>query len=243
MQKEVIGNATLYCGDALEILPQLEAGFNGLITDPPYSSGGTFASGRQSAPDSKYGIVGHLNFSGDNRDARSWAHWSMVWLSAAAQRVDSGGYVMLFTDWRQLPATTDVIQGGGVVWRGIVPWDKTLSSRAPHKGYFRHQCEYVVWGSIGPLPKCQHGGPWPGLISQRVIPAEKLHMTAKPVPLMDALIKPLGDIPRVLDPFMGSASTAIPVLRQGGFFTGIEMNPQVFDIACERIYKEVSEGL
>jgi hypothetical protein len=34
-------------------------------------------------------------------------------------------------------------------WRfcmaGLIPWDKTLSTRAPHTGYFRHQCEYVVW--------------------------------------------------------------------------------------------------
>lgn len=238
MQKEIIGNATLYCGDALEILPQLEPGFNGLITDPPYSSGGTFASGRQAPPDDKYGIPGHLNFSGDNRDARSWTHWSMVWLGAAARLVDTGGYVMLFTDWRQLPATTDVMQGGGVIWRGIVPWDKTLSSRAPHKGYFRHQCEYIVWGSVGPIAKCTHGGPWPGLLTQRVIPAEKLHMTGKPVPLMDALIQPLAK-PHVLDPFMGSASTAIPVLRRGGHFTGIEMNQQVFDVACRRLEAEL----
>jgi site-specific DNA-methyltransferase (adenine-specific) len=236
MQKEIIGNATLYCGDALDILPQLEPGFNGLITDPPYSSGGIFASGRQAPPDGKYGIPGHLNFSGDNRDARSWSHWSMVWLGQAARLVEPGGYVMLFTDWRQLPATTDVIQGGGVIWRGIVPWDKTLSSRAPHKGYFRHQCEYIVWGSIGPIAKCTHGGPWPGLLTQRVIPAEKLHMTGKPVQLMDALIQPLAE-PRVLDPFMGSASTAIPVLRRGGHFTGIEMDLRVFDVACERLSK------
>lgn len=239
MQKEIIGNATLYCGDALDILSQLDGSFNALITDPPYSSGGLHIGSRQVKPSGKY-VNSHryTDFSGDNRDARSWAHWSMLWLGLAAQRVDEGGYVMLFTDWRQLPATTDVLQGGGVLWRGIVPWDKTLSSRAPHTGYFRHQCEYVVWGSIGPLAKCPHGGPWPGLLTQRVIPAEKLHMTGKPVPLMDALIQPLAK-PRVLDPFMGSASTAIPVLRRGGHFTGIELNPQAFDVACQRIEKEV----
>jgi hypothetical protein len=53
---------------------------------------------------------------------------------------------MCFTDWRQLPMLTDVLQAGGFVWRGVMPWDKTESSRAPHTGYFRHQCEYVVWG-------------------------------------------------------------------------------------------------
>ncbi|MFV0261390.1 MAG: DNA-methyltransferase [Kluyvera sp.] len=242
MQKETIGNATLYCGDALDVMRELTPGFNGLITDPPYSSGGLYTSQRQAPPGSKYchNPALYTTFSGDNRDAHSWAFWSVLWLGQAVRLVEPGGYVMLFTDWRQLPATTDILQAGGVIWRGIIPWDKTLSSRAPHTGYFRHQCEYVAWGSVGPLPKCSHGGPWPGLVTQRVIPSEKWHMTGKPVPLMDALIKPLKE-PHVLDPFMGSASTAIPVLRRGGRFTGIELHQKTFDDACRRLELEVGK--
>ncbi|MGA5655275.1 DNA-methyltransferase [Rahnella contaminans] len=240
MQKQTIGNATLFCGDALEILPTIETGFDALITDPPYSSGGLHKGSRSMSPAQKYvNTTRYLDFSGDNRDQRSWIMWSTLWLSMAARLVKPGGYVMTFTDWRQLPSTTDAIQAAGIHWRGIVPWDKTLSSRAPHTGYFRHQCEYVVWGSIGILPKSQHGGPWPGLISQRVNPALKLHMTGKPLELMDKLVNPLGPKPRVLDPFMGSASTALPVLRRGGKFTGIEMTQEYFDIACERIEEDL----
>lgn len=39
MRKEVIGNATLYLGDSLEILPELQDQADAVITDPPYSSG------------------------------------------------------------------------------------------------------------------------------------------------------------------------------------------------------------
>lgn len=38
VRKEVIGNATLYCGDCLEILPTL-ATVDAVITDPPYGIG------------------------------------------------------------------------------------------------------------------------------------------------------------------------------------------------------------
>ena len=41
MQKQIIGNATLYCGDVLDVLPALSERFDAVITDPPYSSGGT----------------------------------------------------------------------------------------------------------------------------------------------------------------------------------------------------------
>jgi site-specific DNA-methyltransferase (adenine-specific) len=39
----------------------------------------------------------------------------------------------------------------------------------------------------------------------------------------------------VIDPFMGSASTAIACINTGRKFTGIEIEPRYFDIACKRI--------
>ncbi|MCX8962148.1 site-specific DNA-methyltransferase [Erwinia psidii] len=223
MQKQVISNATLYCGDALEILPTLTPDVNGVITDPPYSSGGLNRNEL------------HPELSGTDRDQRSWAFWCSQWIALSYRLMLPGAYFMAFTDWRFLPSMTDAVQAGGVMWRGLVVWDKTHSARAPHTGYFRHQAEYVVWGSTGKLARCPHGGPFPGVISCRVNPAEKLHMTGKPLPVMAELIKPLSDTAHILDPFMGSGSTAIPVLQRGGRFTGIEMSQEYFDIACTRI--------
>lgn len=40
---------------------------------------------------------------------------------------------------------------------------------------------------------------------------------------MADLVNPPGTKPSVLDPFMGSVSTALPVVRRGGTFTGIEL--------------------
>ncbi|EPS5556354.1 TPA: DNA methyltransferase [Enterobacter roggenkampii] len=149
MQKAVIGPATLYCGDSLEILRILDEQFDAVVTDPPYSSGGMTRGDRVAKPSDKYiNSTHHHEFYGDNRDARSWAFWMTQWLSQVNRLVVPGGYAMVFTDWRQLPTLTDVFQAGGFIWRGLVPWDKTLSSRAPHTGYFRHQCEYIVWGSM-----------------------------------------------------------------------------------------------
>ncbi|MTH47486.1 DNA-methyltransferase [Intestinirhabdus alba] len=238
MQKEVIGNATLYCGDVLDVLPRLDGPYDALITDPPYSSGGLHKGQRAVPPSAKYvESPRYAEFSGDNRDQRSWAFWCTQWLTTASRLVSPGGYFMIFSDWRQLPTLTDVLQAAGVLWRGLVVWDKTLSSRAPHTGYFRHQAEYVVWGSQGRLEKCPHGGPFPGVITERVNPAEKLHMTAKPVRLMQELVEPLAADASVLDPFMGSGTTALPVLARGGRFTGIELTNEYFDIACDRIEK------
>jgi len=52
-----------------------------------------------------------------------------------------------------------------------VAWDKGRGSRAPHKGYFRHQCEYVVWGTKGAAIQLEHDGPFDGCI-QAVVKRE-----------------------------------------------------------------------
>lgn len=238
-EKRTIGDATIYRGDSLLLLGQLDEQFDALITDPPYSSGGRTKGQRIQLPSKKYATskaaAHNIDFAGDTMDARSWRFWTMQWLTSARESIKLGGYALVFTDWRQLPALTDAMQMAGWTWRGIIAWDKGLGARAPHKGYFRHQCEYIVWGSNGSLPKATHGGPWPGCINQRVDPREKLHMTGKPVALMEQLVQVIQPGGHILDPFMGSASTAVAALNRDYKFTGIECTQHYFDISAQRL--------
>lgn len=240
-----IGGSTLYCGNALEILHHIAPhSVDALITDPPYSSGATHKAGRTTGTSHlKYleSGGGYAGFDGENMDARSWAFWSTQWMNAAYKTVADGGYAMVFSDWRQLPAMTDIIQSGGFVWRGITSWDKGNSTRPPHTGYFRHQCEYIVWGSHGSLSK-REGGPFDGCIFSRVIPSQKLHPTAKPESLMAELVKPVRPGGVILDPFMGSGTTGVAALKAGYRFIGIESSAHYFDVACQRLEKTVRES-
>lgn len=227
-------------GNALELLSRIEPNsVDAVITDPPYSSGGRTTSERQREPSAKYQqsqSVKWLDFSGDNRDQRSWTWWMSLWLSLALPAVRPGGYVIVFTDWRQLPATTDALQAGGWVWRGIVPWDKTESSRAPHTGYFRHQAEYAVWGTRGTSLPSQHGGPWPGVFrAPKVRPSDRHHMTTKPVEVMRHLVQAVPPGGLVLDPFCGSGSTGVACKEAGRRFIGLELVPEYAAVARRRI--------
>jgi site-specific DNA-methyltransferase (adenine-specific) len=63
-----------------------------------------------------------------------------------------------------------------------------------------------------------------------------LHPTQKPVALMEYLIKTYsieGDI--VFDPCMGSGTTGVAALNLGRKFIGIEREQKYFEIACRRI--------
>ena len=240
MDKADIGSATVYRGDALQILPELEPScLSAIISDPPYASGGIHRGDRTKSPmekyfDSRFSYEGLPDFIGDARDQRGHLAWSTLWLSLARPACRKGAPVCIFSDWRQLPLTTDFIQAAGFVWRGISVWNKGRACR-PMPGRFRPQCEYVVWGSLGKMPLDRPVSTIDGCHTIPLPREERFHLTAKPVDLMrqiNAITEPGGVI---LDPFMGAGATGVAAVQQGFRFIGIEFMPENFDIACRRL--------
>ena len=236
--------ATLYHGDALAVLRELPtASVDAVITDPPYSSGGMVRGDRATLTTSaKYqqasSLVEYAEFTGDNRDQRAYAYWSALWMGEAMRATKPGGVVIAFTDWRQLPATTDAIQSGGWVWRGIVPWVKPTAR--PQSGRFTSQCEYVVWGSAGPMPIDYAAAVLPGFY-QGAPPRAREHLTQKPLDVMRALTRIVPEGGTVLDPFMGSGTTGAAAVMEGRRFVGVEMVEHYADVARRRILTAAGE--
>ena len=143
---------SLYQGDALRVLTTLpEASVDAVLTDPPYSSGGVTLGARQADPAQKYQSSGtkkqYPPMLGDSKDQHSWIMWCTLWLGECWRIAREGAPLMVFTDWRQLPALSDAVQAAGWKWLGIVPWDKR--SARPQIGKFRQQCEYVLFAVKG----------------------------------------------------------------------------------------------
>lgn len=238
----------LHKGEAFEYLRSLpDNSVDGVITDPPYSSGARTLKDKAKPPSKRYchggNALGRPEFIGDNKDQRSWITWSALWMSECYRILKPGGYMLSFIDWRMLPAATDAIQMANFIWRGVIVWDKGRGSRAPHKGYFRHQCEYVVWGTKGELPVPEltdpRGGPFDGCYQEKVLQSDKHHMTGKPTELLRKIVQcvPPGGV--VVDPFMGSGTTGVAALLEGRKFIGVEYVNEYYLIATERI-KEVT---
>jgi site-specific DNA-methyltransferase (adenine-specific) len=98
---EAVGPHRLYLGGCLEILPEIE-GVDAAIADPPYSSGGFTRGDRMDETSKKYqsgGLESYFeNFSGDNRDQRSWVYWMSLWISLALRASRPGAVFCVFTD-------------------------------------------------------------------------------------------------------------------------------------------------
>lgn len=78
---------------------------------------------------------------------------------------------------------------------------------------------------------------WPSLRPVDVVSCPRTgndnHPTEKPVQLMREVVG--WTVGHVLDPFMGSGTTLVACQRMGRQGTGIELDPEYFDIACRRV--------
>ena len=215
--------------------------FDALVTDPPYSSGGFTRGDRAKTVGEKYSDRDSLNtqpdFDGDNRDQRGFLAWYTLWLTDALRVLRTGAPVVLFTDWRQLPLTTDAMQAGGFLWRGIAVWAKTVCR--PQMGRFAAQTEFAVWGSKGQIAEGKDIGTLPGVWSAPPVQrGDRNHVTEKPVTVMQQAVRitPIGGT--VLDLFTGSGSTGVACLREGRRFVGVERSPHYFETAVRRLREE-----
>ncbi len=241
--------ATLYRADALAVLADLPtASVDALITDPPYSSGGAFRGDRTNSVRSKY--VGWTangkqmgsdlpEFTGDNRDQRGYLAWASLWLGECLRVCKPGAVMLMFTDWRQLPTTTDAMQAGGWVWRGVVVWDKQVGR--PLRGRFRNHVEFVCWGSHGALDADLNPVYLPSVY--RVTPPTegREHTTEKPLRLMQDLMQIVPPGGLVLDPFAGSGTTGVAALNEGRKFIGVELTEHYAEVAANRL-RTVARG-
>lgn len=183
-------NVVIYQGEALSVLQKLTPdSVDAVITDPPYSTGGISLASKQQDPAKKYQNSGtkktYPAMLGDGRDQRSFTYWATLWLSECRRVARDGSPCLVFTDWRQLPSLTDAIQAAGWLWRGVVVWQKP--SARPMIGEFRREAEFLVYGSKGkPHTHTRHC--FPGVFKYAVNSAAKMHITGKPLALLQDLM-------------------------------------------------------
>jgi DNA modification methylase len=243
----IIGDATLYLGDCLEILPTLPK-VDAVITDPPY---------------------GHNNNNGDLIHKREQALGIAPKRDEAEARpIANDGPEANELFRRVLPLLNDALLSGGCccccccgggggpdpqfarwsLWmdevfdfKQMIVWDKGPMGMGWH--YRRSYETVLVAQKRGGACKwydqtdrvenvirpSQYG-------IRKIIPQIDDHPTPKPPELAAhfARLHSLGG-ETVLDPFMGHGWVGVAVLPMGRRFIGIEIDPAHFEQACIRV--------
>lgn len=208
-RREVIGNATLYLGDCLEILPTLQK-VDAVITDPPYeisAAGGGIGGRRQYLTD----IRGNIDAGFDESTLAAFNNW-MVFCGRS-------GIVRLIAQ-----AEKQGLRWQLRTWNKTNPTPLTNGNYLPDTEYMMHAFKTHIWRGkkrwiVGPVEQNSFD-----------------HPTVKPQYVMADAVEcatNAGDL--VLDCYMGSGTTGVACMNLGRKFIGIEIEPKYFDIACERI--------
>ncbi|MFG3043558.1 DNA-methyltransferase [Streptomyces sp. NPDC048241] len=202
-----------------------------VICDPPYNTGGRTMTSRTSrTARQKYLTEGGRNhgydlgdFTGDNRDQRSYTAWLALLLAYGLRLTRPGGAALVFTDWRQLLATTDALQVAGFTWRGVAVWHKPVAR--PQPGRLPQECEFIVWGRNGAMVPVADPVYLPGhFTGSQPRGNERLHITQKPLDVMRQLARIVPEGGTILDPFAGAGTTGAAALLEGRSFIGIEQS-------------------
>lgn len=222
-----IGDATLYHGDALEILNDV-SGADACVTDAPYL---LIMGGYRESSDVniKRWRVAH-GYKNDGAIVHCEIGWSDLMRPIfAALGVDADAYFM--ANDKNLFACHAAAVEAGFKLHNLLAWDKRTAT--PNRWYMKN-VEYVAYmykGRARTINDCS---------AKQMIrypnPVNKSHPTEKPAALMAQYVTQSTDPGGlVLDPFMGSGSTGVACRRHGRKFIGIEIDRQHFDTACRRI--------
>lgn len=198
----------LYLGDCREILPTLGK-VDAVVTDPPY--GIKYKSGANSSKSlSRTGKRFSVSIVGDDKP------FDPTLLFQIAEHVCVTGAQHFST---RLP------DGGSFhVWNKRGPYSPIAQADGD-----------LIWHS-GKKPLRIFDMVWRGLCRKTEKDILIEHPTQKPVELMQWCIQRLPHTCHlILDPYMGSGSTGVAAVKLGRSFTGIEIEPHYFDIACRRI--------
>ena len=207
---EHIGDATLYLGDARDVLPTL-GHVDALIADPPYGIGyQKGAGGKGSHSGLRFGLARRDTspVTGDDVpfDPVPWLDFPHVVLWGAnhfASRLPDAGRWLA---WNKL--------GGMEPWDSFSDVEFAWCSQKGADRIFSH-----LWKGL-----CQKGAG-----------VRRDHPTQKPVELMEWCLEFVPGAYDILDPFMGSGTTGVACARLGRRFIGVEIEPRYFEIACRRI--------
>lgn len=237
IKKEVqIGDCRLILGDCLEVMPTLGP-VDHVFSDPPYEA---------SLHDSKNKLRGRVradkgpDLKGLNFSAIDAIRANVVEVAFPL----CNGWFVAFCTVEGTAKWADVINVSPMKYKRACIWVKPdstpqLNGQCPAQGA---ECFVTAWCGTGHSK--WNGGGKRGVYTHNVNAPDRHggHPTEKPWRLFSDLLRDFTSADdHILDPFMGSGTTGVACVKLGRKFTGIELDPDYFEIACERIRKAYAQ--
>lgn len=241
-QNEVVDGCTIIRKHYKALLDNLDSGsVDLLLTDPPYAI----------SRDTGFAQVGN---GGVDRFAVSmdFGHWDKAeidhaqFAKSAYGALRKGGTAIVWYDLWKITTLATALQAAGFRMLRTIIWQKTnpvpLNSKRAYLTNSREIAVVAVKGSNPTFNSEYDNGVYRDLVYEQPIPrhsGKKIHPTQKPIALFNDLVEKhsnSGDL--VVDPFLGSGTTAIAAITQGRRFYGGDIESKYVKAAQKRAKNE-----
>lgn len=223
----------VHCSDCVAFLkdtPDNSVDF--VLTDPPFNVGLVYKGFDDAYQDEQY------------------SQWCREWLSELYRILKDRHYAIIFTGDKKLFYVHKAIMESGLSYHHMLKWHKPGCQRA--------LSGTVVFNRVELAFVCSKNKPDINLIHKKVIYQDYIkcrnttpnqrgsvdHNARRPIELYEIIIKGFtneNDV--VIDPFLGSGTTAIACTHLNRRFIGIELSPESCVISENRIKDETSQGV
>lgn len=245
-------------GDCTEIMSKIkEKSISLILTDPPYNA----SKGGVNLPDNKTGGAYYkVNEDWDKFDKYSdYMDFTRKWIKEADRILSDKGTIMVCCSLHNIGEVMMALKELNYKPLNIITWRKPNAMPSITKRMLTHSTEFIVWFAKGKpwtfnydkMKKYNYGKQlrdvwdFPSCQGPERIKGENgraAHPTQKPLKLFKRLIEMAskeGDI--IVDPFIGSGTTAIIAEELGRKWIGIDNDPKYIQIANARLEKIKSQ--
>jgi len=226
------------CGDAVDVMKQLPDGSVDLVvTSPPYNLKNSTGNGMKDGRGGKWSnaalINGYSHYN-DNMPHDEYVKWQRACLTEMLRVIPDDGAIFYNHKWRVqgglLQDRSDIVSCFPV--RQIIIW-KRKGGINFNTGYFLPTYE-VIYLIAKPKFKLAKKANVHGDIWEFCQESKNKHPAPFPVALIERIISSTN-AQIVLDPFMGSGTTALAAKNLDRNFIGIDISPEYCEMSLQRL--------
>ena len=234
----------IICGDAVEIMKQIPDGSVDLVvTSPPYNLKNSTGNGMKDGRGGKWANAALQNGYSHHDDSmphEEYVQWQRDSLKEMMRVITENGAIFYNHKWRVqdglLQDRQDIVNGFPV--RQIIIW-KRKGGLNFNAGYFLPTFE-IIYLIAKPKFKLAPKANACGDVWEFTQEMNNDHPAAFPVSLIDRIISSTS-AKIILDPFMGSGTTAISAINFKRDYIGIDISPEYCKMAENRIKQRQSK--
>lgn len=247
----------IYNMDCIEGMKQIpDASVDTIIADPPFMISREATITRSRNP-KKYKFVDKdiSMMFGDwdvfETEDKFW-EFTFKWMNEANRVLRKGGHFIIFFDKFKITPIIEWARKNGYIPRQPLYWIKTNPVPMAKKVSFMNAVSLIIWLTKGSTSRkyakfhYELGQHKDYILAPICGGKERYefgsHPTQKPLSVINWLMEYLTDKDDlVLDPFMGSGTTAVSAKSLGRHFIGFELEKKYYDIANNRLKKYMEQ--